>query len=88
MKPSEVVHVGDELEWYVSRTLISPSSVFRCSRFSDYHGATRAGLQALLLRGPSEDPMVDEDPVKRMDEKIRRIESLDEVVRFVQEHNV
>ncbi|KAL5485227.1 hypothetical protein ACEPAI_7869 [Sanghuangporus weigelae] len=69
VKPSEVVHVGDELE-------------------CDYHGATRAGLNALLLCRPSEDPMVDEDLAIRMDEKIKRISSLDEVVQFVREHNV
>ncbi|KAL5507305.1 hypothetical protein ACEPAH_6761 [Sanghuangporus vaninii] len=69
VKPSEAVHVGDELE-------------------CDYHGATRAGLKALLLCRPSEDPMVDEDLAMRMDEKIKRITSLDEVVHFVREHNV
>lgn len=53
----------------------------------DYHGASRAGLHALLLCRPSGSEHQTESIEIHESNGIRCIKDLDDVVKFVQEHN-
>ncbi|PAV18692.1 HAD hydrolase subfamily IA REG-2 [Pyrrhoderma noxium] len=52
---------------------------------SDYFGASNAGLRALLLRRPGEETRDEDDLEMQRRQSVRRIETLEDVVRFVED---
>lgn len=84
-RPGQVLHVGDELRWFVAIVLVRANLSSNCGS-SDYEGATQAGMRALLLRRNPPDEGAPIEESEKIGTDVRTSSSLNEALRFVLDH--